>query len=155
MRNYIHINLCVSLILAQLMFVSGVTPHGGGGVVDPGCRTVAVLMHYLFLVSFMWMLMEGVVLYVALVKVFVKHQKRYIIGFTIFSYGTLVLLLLPINHCSCVRRLFVFAGAPLLYMGLCVPLGFTLYSEADYGYGYVHVTNSTQDNETTTQQTAV
>ncbi len=87
MRNYIHINLCVSLILAQLMFVSGVTPHGGDGVVDPGCRTVAVLMHYLFLVSFMWMLMEGVVLYVALVKVFVKNQKRYIIGFTIFSYG--------------------------------------------------------------------
>ncbi len=86
MRNYIHINLCVSLILAQLMFVSGVTPHGGG-VVDPGCRTVAILMHYLFLVSFMWMLMEGVVLYVALVKVFVKNQKRYIIGFTIFSYG--------------------------------------------------------------------
>ncbi|XP_064406818.1 adhesion G-protein coupled receptor G2-like isoform X2 [Halichondria panicea] len=132
MRNYIHINLCVSLILAQLMFVSGVTPHGGGGVVDPGCRTAAVLMHYLFLVSFMWMLMEGVVLYVALVKVFVKNQKRYIIGFTIFSYG-----------------------APLLYMGLCVPLGFTLYPEADYGYGYVQVSNSTQDNETTTQQTAV
>ncbi|XP_064406825.1 uncharacterized protein LOC135351685 isoform X2 [Halichondria panicea] len=131
MRNYIHINLCVSLILAQLMFVSGVTPHGGG-VVDPGCRTVAILMHYLFLVSFMWMLMEGVVLYVALVKVFVKNQKRYIMGFTIFSYG-----------------------APLLYMGLCVPLGFTLYPEADYGYGYVQVSNSTQDNETTTQQIAV
>ncbi len=51
--------------------------------------------------------------------------------------------------------LFTFTGAPLLYMGLCVPLGFTLYSEADYGYGYVQVTNSTQDNETTTQQTAV
>ncbi|XP_064406830.1 adhesion G protein-coupled receptor L3-like isoform X2 [Halichondria panicea] len=131
MRNYIHINLCVSLILAQLMFVSGVTPHGGG-MVDPGCRTAAVLMHYLFLVSFMWMLMEGVVLYVALVKVFVKNQKRYIMGFTIFSYG-----------------------APLLYMGLCVPLGFTLYPKANYGYGYVQVTNSTQDNETTTQQTAV
>ncbi len=87
MRNFIHINLCVSLILAQLTFVSGVTPHGGGGVVDPGCRTAAVLMHYLFLVSFMWMLMEGVVLYVALVKIFVKHQKRYNIGFFLFSYG--------------------------------------------------------------------
>ena len=44
-------------------------------------------MHYLFLVSFMWMLMEGVVLYVALVRVFVKHQKRYMIGFFVFSYG--------------------------------------------------------------------
>ncbi len=88
MRNYIHINLCVSLILAQLTFVSGLTPHGGGGVVDPGCRTAAVLMHYLFLVSFMWMLMEGVFLYVALVRVFVKqHERKYIVGFTIVSYG--------------------------------------------------------------------
>ena len=159
MRNYIHINLCVSLILAQLMFVSGVTPHGGGSVVDPGCRTVAVLMHYLFLVSFVWMLMEGVVLYVALVKVFVKNQKKYIIGFTIFSYGKFFNKP-SYSRCCCIRKftttlLFVFAGAPLLYMGLCVPLGFTLYPEADYGYGYVQVTNSTQDNETTTQQTAV
>ena len=88
MRNYIHINLCVSLILAQLTFVIGVTPHGGESVVDPGCRTAAVLMHYLFLVSFMWMLMEGVVLYLVLVKVFVKeHERKYIVSFTIVSYG--------------------------------------------------------------------
>ena len=70
MRNFIHINLCVSLILANLIFEIWVTHHGGGGIVDPGCRTVAVVVHYLFLVSFMWMLMEGVVLYVILVKVF-------------------------------------------------------------------------------------
>ena len=37
----------------------------------------------------MWMLMEGVVLYVALVRVFVKHQARYIIAFTVASYGEL------------------------------------------------------------------
>ena len=35
----------------------------------------------------MWMLMEGVVLYVALVKVFIKHHKRYIAAFTVASYG--------------------------------------------------------------------
>ena len=51
------------------------------------CSAIAVLLHYLFLVVFMWMLMEGVVLYVALVKVFIKHRKRYIAGFTITSYG--------------------------------------------------------------------
>ena len=38
----------------------------------------------------MWMLMEGVVLYVALVKVFVKYHKRYIAAFTAASYGRLV-----------------------------------------------------------------
>ena len=36
--------------------------------------------------------MEGVVLYVALVRVFVKHlQARYIIAFTVISYGKSVL----------------------------------------------------------------
>ena len=51
------------------------------------CQAIAVLLHYFFLVTFMWMLMEGVVLYVALVRVFIKKQKRYIIAFTAFSYG--------------------------------------------------------------------
>ena len=54
------------------------------------CSAIAVLLHYLFLVVFMWMLMEGVVLYVALVKVFIKQHKRYIAAFTVASYGQLV-----------------------------------------------------------------
>ena len=92
MRNFIHINLCVSLILAHLTFVIGVTPYGEGEGVGPGCRTAAVIMHYLFLVSFMWMLMEGVVLYVALVKVFTTDQRKrkYMIGFFILSYGKFI-----------------------------------------------------------------
>ena len=28
MRNYIHINLCISLIVAQVTFVAGVEPRG-------------------------------------------------------------------------------------------------------------------------------
>ena len=36
----------------------------------------------------MWMLMEGVVLYVVLVKVFIANsKKRYLILFTVLSYG--------------------------------------------------------------------
>ena len=51
------------------------------------CSAIAILLQYLFLVTFMWMLMEGVVLYVTLVKVFVHNHKYYIIGFTVASYG--------------------------------------------------------------------
>ena len=91
MRNYIHIQLCVTLGIAQIIFVAGIEPHLGEGHlvggVPVGCRLVAVLLHYWFLVSFMWMLMEGVVLYVALVRVFVKYHARYIATFTIASYG--------------------------------------------------------------------
>ena len=91
MRNYIHIQLCITLGIAQIIFVAGIQPHLGEGHlvggVPVGCRLVAVLLHYWFLVSFMWMLMEGVVLYVALVRVFVKYHARYIVAFTIASYG--------------------------------------------------------------------
>ena len=91
MRNYIHIQLCVSLGISQIIFVAGIEPRLGDGQlvggVPIGCRLVAVLLHYWFLVSFMWMLMEGVVLYVALVRVFVKYHSRYIVAFTIASYG--------------------------------------------------------------------
>ena len=91
MRNYIHIQLCVTLAIAQIIFVAGIEPRLGEGHlvggVPVGCRLVAVLLHYWFLVSFMWMLMEGVVLYVALVRVFISHHARYIAAFTIASYG--------------------------------------------------------------------
>ena len=93
MRNYIHIQLCVSLGIAQIIFVAGIEPQlGEGQLVPVGCRLVAVLLHYWFLVSFMWMLMEGVVLYVALVRVFVSNHRRYIIFFTTVSYGEALLL---------------------------------------------------------------
>ena len=91
MRNYIHIQLCVSLGIAQIIFVAGIKPHLEEGKlvggVPLGCRLVAVLLHYWFLVSFMWMLMEGVVLYVALVRVFVKRHGLYVLAFTLASYG--------------------------------------------------------------------
>ena len=60
------------------------------------CQSIAVLLHYTFLVTFMWMLMEGVVLYVALVKVFVTKPRNYIIGFTAVSYGMYV------RTCTCI-----------------------------------------------------
>ena len=112
MRNYIHINLCINLAIAQITFVAGIDKTGPSNNmgVPIHCQVVAVLLHYFFLVSFMWMLMEGVVLYVALVRVFVVHKKRYIAAFTATSYGF-----------------------PLLYMGcICLPLGF--YDSVKYGY---------------------
>ena len=53
------------------------------------CSGIAVLLEYLFLVSFMWMLMEGVVLYVSLTRVFMKNTKYYLIVFTMVCFGTL------------------------------------------------------------------
>ena len=111
MRNYIHINLCISLGIAQLIFVAGVDQSASDHV-PIHCQVIAVLLHYFFLVSFMWMLMEGVVLYIILIKVFVTNAKKYVFAFTIASYGI-----------------------PLLYLGLLtLPLGFALPTQPNYGY---------------------
>ena len=111
MRNYIHINLCISLGIAQIIFVAGIDQSSPDDV-PIHCQAIAVLLHYFFLVSFMWMLMEGVVLYVVLVRVFVKRTKMYMLAFTLASYGI-----------------------PLLYMGvLTLPLGFSLNERPHYGY---------------------
>ena len=111
MRNYIHINLCISLGIAQLIFVAGVDQTASDHV-PIHCQVIGVLLHYFFLVSFMWMLMEGVVLYIILIKVFITNTKRYVFAFTIASYGI-----------------------PLLYLGLLtLPLGFALPTQPNYGY---------------------
>ena len=112
MRNYIHINLCINLAIAQIIFIAGIDMTGPpNGDVPIHCQVIAVLLHYFFLVAFMWMLMEGVFLYLALVKVFITNTKRYIIVFTVVSYGL-----------------------PLLYLGMVtIPLGYGL-DEKSYGY---------------------
>ena len=111
MRNFIHINLWINLGIAQIIFVAGVNQSASDHV-PIHCKVIAVLLHYFFFVSFLWMLMEGVILYVVLVRVFVKNKKCYLIAFTIASYGI-----------------------PLLYLGvLAIPLGFALPTQPNYGY---------------------
>ena len=49
---------------------------------------VALALQYLFLASFMWMLMEGVVLYLLLVVIFVRGKEtKYMLLFAALSYG--------------------------------------------------------------------
>ena len=108
-RNHVHIHLCVNLSIAQIIFVVGVDKTGPDeGIVPIHSQVIAVAFQYFFMGSFIWMLMEGVVFYLALVKVFVSQTKKYIFGFIVTSYGL-----------------------PLLYMGLTLPLGFVFKS---YGY---------------------
>ena len=49
-----------------------------------GCVIVAVLLHYLYLASFGWMLLEGVFLYILIVEVFSTVNVRYLY---LFAWG--------------------------------------------------------------------
>jgi hypothetical protein len=61
------IHLCCNLALAFLLFaaVAGETDH-----VD-GCFVIGLLLHFFFLTSFMWMLVEGYNLFATFVTVYV------------------------------------------------------------------------------------
>nr|XP_023970322.1 putative adhesion G protein-coupled receptor E4P [Chrysemys picta bellii] len=51
----LHLQLCLCLFLADLLFLTTVTP-----TVSPvACAVIAGLLHYLFLASFSWMFLEG------------------------------------------------------------------------------------------------
>lgn len=78
----------------------------------------------------MWMLMEGVVLYIMLVNVFgFKYiGRRYYIGFTLLCYG-----MCNQGVYGMVNDWSLFEGGPLLYMALCIPLGLAGTNEWSYG----------------------
>ena len=91
--------MCSNLFASQLLFLIGSeqTRYQVGNqystltvlvfISQAVCSGIAVVLQYMFLVTFMWMLMEGVALYVIIVKVFISNTKRYIIAFTLISYG--------------------------------------------------------------------
>ncbi|KAJ8040504.1 Adhesion G protein-coupled receptor L2 [Holothuria leucospilota] len=81
LRTSIHRNLSFALMMAELVFLFGVnqTQH------QLVCTLVAVLLHYFFLTAFAWMCLEGVQLYVMLVRVF--HTNDKILPYYLVGYG--------------------------------------------------------------------
>ncbi|KAF5904624.1 adhesion G protein-coupled receptor L3 isoform X1, partial [Clarias magur] len=81
-RNTIHKNLCISLFIAETLFLTGIN-HTDQPIV---CAVFAALLHFFFLAAFTWMFLEGVQLYIMLVEVFESEhsRKRY---FYLAGYG--------------------------------------------------------------------
>ncbi|XP_053319484.1 adhesion G protein-coupled receptor L3 [Spea bombifrons] len=82
-RNTIHKNLCISLFVAELLFLIGINRTE-----QPiACAVFAALLHFFFLAAFTWMFLEGVQLYIMLIEVFEsEHSKRkyfYLVGYGI------------------------------------------------------------------------
>jgi len=70
----IHGNFAIALCLAQTVFLVGVDRRA---VPSPEevCTVIAILLHYLLLATWAWMLVEGVHLYMMLVKIFYNRKK--------------------------------------------------------------------------------
>ncbi|KAL4695373.1 hypothetical protein H8959_000468, partial [Pygathrix nigripes] len=81
----ILINLCTALLMLNLVFLvnSWLSSFQKAGV----CITAAVALHYFLLVSFTWMGLEAVHMYLALVKVFNIYIPNYILKFCLVGWG--------------------------------------------------------------------
>ncbi|TRY58347.1 hypothetical protein DNTS_030970 [Danionella cerebrum] len=71
-RNTIHKNLCISLFIAETLFLTGINRADQPIV----CAVFAALLHFFFLAAFTWMFLEGVQLYIMLVEVFESEYSR-------------------------------------------------------------------------------
>ncbi|XP_011503866.1 PREDICTED: latrophilin Cirl-like [Ceratosolen solmsi marchali] len=71
-RTTIHKNLCVCLLIAEVLFICGIGQTNHKIV----CGIVAGLLHFFFLCAFAWMFLEGFQLYVMLIEVFEAEKSR-------------------------------------------------------------------------------
>lgn len=67
----------------MIVFVAGINRTESRA----GCITVAVLLHYLVLVTWMWMGAEAVLIFQKLVIVFIKVSTKYLVAVSIICWG--------------------------------------------------------------------
>ncbi|XP_052814790.1 latrophilin-like protein 1 isoform X2 [Mya arenaria] len=77
------INLSVSMLCSAILFLVGVERTESRG----GCIAVAALLHYFIIVSFMWMLVEGILQYLRFVKVLGTYIPKFMIKSMIPAWG--------------------------------------------------------------------
>lgn len=81
-RNSIHKNLVFCLFVAELIFVVGIERTSD----RVSCAVIALLLHFFFLSSFMWMFLEGIHIVVLLQQVF-ETAKNYMKFYYLVGYG--------------------------------------------------------------------
>uniref|UniRef100_A0A3P9NBP4 Si:ch211-241f5.3 n=1 Tax=Poecilia reticulata TaxID=8081 RepID=A0A3P9NBP4_POERE len=70
-RTTIHLHLCISLFIATLVFLAGISQTQN----KVGCAVVAGMLHFFYLASFCWMCLEGIQLFRMVVLVFNTNFK--------------------------------------------------------------------------------
>ncbi|XP_078673407.1 adhesion G protein-coupled receptor L3-like isoform X2 [Branchiostoma floridae x Branchiostoma belcheri] len=136
-RTIILANLCVCLLVAEVVFVAAVDKTQNKDV----CTGIAIALHYLFLTVFAWMCVEGIELYVLLVRVFNLKSSR-MVYYYLIGYGTpgvVVAISVTINYLMkldgyvtekycwlAVKNYFIFSFVgPMLFI-ILVNIGFLI-----------------------------
>ena len=82
---FIHVSLSGALFLLNSSFLM----TEWGATVSPGwvCALIAALVHYSLLGTFTWLAVEGLHLYLMLIKVFNTEYKHYLLKLSLFGWG--------------------------------------------------------------------
>ncbi|XP_022110547.1 uncharacterized protein LOC110990059 [Acanthaster planci] len=79
----IHLNLVIALTVADFFFLVGASDTGN----KVWCKTVAGILHYTYTVTFMWMLMEGIYLYIRVVHILHQPSRTTLKYFFLAAWG--------------------------------------------------------------------
>ncbi|CAH1158518.1 unnamed protein product [Phyllotreta striolata] len=88
-RTTIHCNLCICLLIAELIFLFGISQTENRIV----CGVIAGFLQYFFLCAFFWMFFEGFQLYVMLIEVFEAEKSR-MRWYYVIAYGSPLIIIL-------------------------------------------------------------
>ncbi|XP_034087778.1 adhesion G-protein coupled receptor G5-like isoform X2 [Gymnodraco acuticeps] len=81
----VHINLAIALILLNLHFLPSQTVAASSST--GLCFYMAVSLHYSLLATFSWMALEGLHLYLLLVRVFNIYIRKYLLKLSLVGWG--------------------------------------------------------------------
>ncbi|CAF4715243.1 unnamed protein product, partial [Rotaria socialis] len=88
-RNVLHINLSICLLIAQILFLFGINQI----TYKLGCRTITILLHYFLLATLSWMFIDAIELVIAL-KHMLKLDRIRILAYILYAYGFPLLIVI-------------------------------------------------------------
>ncbi|KAL5246778.1 hypothetical protein ACHWQZ_G018849 [Mnemiopsis leidyi] len=113
------VNICfsISLLIASLLFFiqDFLIKDDNSGIIklkSTGCIVYTMLQHYIWLVVFMWTIIEGFLMYLSLVQVFGSHISNYMIKFNALAYG--VPIVFPLAGYFAFTRKITVAGVEVV-----------------------------------------
>lgn len=122
----ILIHLCIALLILYVVFICGIVATR----IQYACMVVAALLHYLVLVTVMWMGVEARHMYVMLVKVFKSERSRFVIKAALVAWGIPVIpvaIAVGLSTESYRNKTYCFLmPSHVMYYGLLLPIGVIL-----------------------------
>lgn len=93
--KWILVNLFITLAIGELLFVAGVVLAVEDDVAESTCQGIGIATHYVLLVAFGWMLMDGLFVHFLFTNVYAAHrrdEKLLFRKYIAFAYGIPVII---------------------------------------------------------------